>query len=194
MKRKLRSFRKAASIAAFFFSAAFGTAGAAGEGDAFSIPREGVAFLTGDSWIQGGYTIRLYGVQACLRGKTYTDHAGQAQDCGAVSMAMLAALIRDTNPVCRPIASLTADGSAQPPTVLAICTVQLGGRALDLGSMMITQGFAFAALANGGKPVYIPYQIEESIAQAARAGLWAFDDLPHPSRDLLGIVQPQSRK
>ena len=36
----------------------------------------GVTLETGDSWIDRGQRYRLYGVQTCLRGTTYTDHAG----------------------------------------------------------------------------------------------------------------------
>ncbi|UXS05577.1 thermonuclease family protein [Agrobacterium tumefaciens] len=157
--------------------------------NSFSIPGQGVEVLTGDSWLQSRYVVRLYGVQSCLRGKQYTDRAGSKQDCGAVSAAFLAALVRDTNPVCRSVGSLAPSATLQTATVLAICTVRLGGQSLDLGAMMIAQGFAFAALANNGKPVYMPYLIQESIAQQSAAGLWAFSDVPHPSRDLLAIQE-----
>jgi endonuclease YncB( thermonuclease family) len=50
---------------------------------------------------------------------------------------------------------------------------------------MITQGFAFAAIDNQNHPVYLPYLIEEGIAQQARKGLWTFADLPHPNNTLL---------
>ena len=158
-------------------------AGRAEEG--FHVPRDHVQFLTGDSWFDGEHYVRLYGVQACLRGKTYTDHRGQKQDCGVVSTAMLAALVRDTDPICRPVATLLSKQTAQQPTVIVICNVHLGDRDLDLGSMLISQGFAFAAFANERKPVYMPYSIQESIARQARAGLWGFDDVPVPTRDLL---------
>lgn len=150
----------------------------------FVVPQSGVTFLTGDSWQQAGQTMRLYGVQACIRGTAYTDKSGQKQDCGAVSLAVLAAIVRDTKPTCAPIAQLMAPSPSQPSTILVICSAHIGNNALDVGTMLITQGFAFAALANTGKPVYLPYSISESIAQQSRAGLWAYADMPHPNRAL----------
>ncbi|NKL24047.1 thermonuclease family protein [Rhizobium leguminosarum] len=150
----------------------------------FAVPQMGVTFLTGDSWQQARQTMRLYGVQACIRGTSYTDKSGQKQDCGAVSLAMLAAIVKDTKPTCAPVAQLMAPAAGAPPTILVICTAHVGDNALDLGTLLITQGFAFAAMANTGKPVYLPYSIEESIAQQSRIGLWAFADMPHPNRVL----------
>ncbi|MCY1740692.1 thermonuclease family protein [Ensifer sp. SL37] len=155
----------------------------------FQIAQSGITFLTGDSWRQDNQVMRLYGVQACLRGSSYTYRSGQKQDCGAVALAMLAAIVKDTRPTCTPIAQLSLQASAPPSTILVICTAHIGKNTLDLGAMLITQGFGFAALANSGEPVYMPYSIEESIAQQARAGLWAFDDMPHPNRSLLGAIK-----
>lgn len=159
----------------------------------FAVPTTGLTFLTGDSWQQSGQTMRLYGVQACLRGSTYTDKAGQKQDCGAVSLSMLAAIIRDVRPTCAPVVQLSSRASSSPspqgspgePTILVICSAHLGGHVLDLGTILITQGFAFAALTGSGAPVYQAYAAEESIAQNSRVGLWAFSDMPHPNRTLL---------
>ncbi|WP_245472524.1 thermonuclease family protein [Rhizobium jaguaris] len=151
----------------------------------FAVPLSGVTFLTGDSWQQAGQTMRLYGVQACIRGATYTDQAGQRQDCGAVSLAMLAAIVKDTKPTCAPVAQVMAPASGQPSTILVICSAHIGNNALDLGAMLITRGFAFAALETTGKPVYLPYSIEEGIAEQSRVGLWAYPDMPHPNRVLL---------
>ncbi|NTG64786.1 thermonuclease family protein [Agrobacterium rhizogenes] len=150
----------------------------------FAVPQSGVTFLTGDSWQQAGQTMRLYGVQACIRGTTYTDTSGQKRDCGAVSLAMLAAIVKDTKPTCAPVAQLTAPAAGQVSTILVICSAHIGNNALDVGTLMITQGFAFAAMANTGKPVYLPYSLEESIAQQSRVGLWAYPDMPHPNRML----------
>lgn len=151
----------------------------------FRIPREHVQFLTGDSWLDGQKTMRLYGVQYCLRGKVYSDHLGSKQDCGVVSAAVLAAIVHDTNPICRPVATVLDRPEDTKSTVIVVCTLRLGDRELDLGSLLITQGFAFAALANGGKPVYMPYRIQEMIARQAKMGLWAFDEVPLPSKNLL---------
>lgn len=147
------------------------------------VPRSGITVLTGDSWQQGSQRLRLYGVQSCLRDTFYTDGTGQRQDCGAVSAAMLAALVRDLKPTCKLVAQV-ATGPSQPTTSLVICTGEVGGSKLDLGATLITQGFAFAAIDNKNHPVYLPYFIQEGIAQQARKGLWAFHDLPHPSHSL----------
>ena len=150
----------------------------------FIVPQSGVTLLTGDSWQQAGQTMRLYGVQACIRGTTYTDKSGHKQDCGAVSLAMLAAIVKDTKPTCAPVAQLMAPVPDQPSTILVICSAHIGNKALDVGTMLITQGFAFAALENTGRPVYLPYSIDEGIAQQSRAGLWAYADMPHPNQVL----------
>ena len=158
----------------------------------FAVPQTGVTFLTGDSWQQAGQTMRLYGVQACIRGTTYTDKSGQKQDCGAVSLAMLAAIFQDTKPTCAPLAEVATPTSSQPSTILVICSAHVGSNALDVGTMLITQGFAFAALTTSGKTVYMPYSIEEGVAQQSRAGLWAYPDIPHPNHVL--FANPERRE
>ncbi|MFW8642761.1 DUF736 family protein [Rhizobium beringeri] len=117
--------------------------------------------------------MRLYGVQACIRGTTYTDKSGHKQDCGAVSLAMLAAIVKDTKPTCAPVAQLTAPVPNRPSTILVICSAHIGSNALDVGTMLITQGFAFAALEITGKPVYLPLQHRGGgSAAGSRAGLF----------------------
>lgn len=155
----------------------------------FPIPQTGVSFLTGDSWQQAGQRFRLYGVQSCLRGTFYTDKAGRRQDCGSISTAMLAAFVRDLKPLCAAVAQVAA-GQSEPATLVVICTGDVHGRKLDLGATMITQGFAFAAIDNGSHPVYLPYLLEEGIAQQARKGLWAFPDVPHPNAVLFAKPLP----
>lgn len=143
----------------------------------FNIPQAGVTFLTGDSWVQNGQTIRLYGLQSCIRGTTYTNEAGVKRDCGEVSLAYLAALVRDTKPSCTAIAQ-----AGSPPVIQAVCIAHVGANALDLGTIVTSQGFGFAALAADGKPIYSPYLIAELSAKAARRGLWAASDMPHPQQ------------
>jgi endonuclease YncB( thermonuclease family) len=141
----------------------------------FDIPQTGVSLVTGDTWVQNGQTIRLYAVQACIRGTSFTNQAGAKTDCGEASLAYLAALIRDTTPTCTAIAQTGA-----PPVILAVCAAHVGSNTLDLGTILTTEGFGFAALAASGKPIYQPYLIAELTAKKARRGLWAADDLPHP--------------
>ena len=66
-----------------------------GEGSrAASFPIAASAALeTGDTWVQGRTRLRLYGVQACIRGTFFANQLGSGQrlDCGDGSLAMLAA-------------------------------------------------------------------------------------------------------
>jgi endonuclease YncB( thermonuclease family) len=145
----------------------------------FAIPRSGLAFVSGDTWIQNGQTMRLFGVQACIRGAFFTNAAGVRADCGEASLAYLAAMIRDTKPECEP---LFQSGSASP-VIFVVCQAHVGASMLDLGTIMIGQGFAFASFAKDGdaaKPVYMPYMVAELGAKQARAGLWASAFFPHP--------------
>lgn len=49
---------------------------------------EGAVFTTGDTWTFAGETHRLYGVQACLRGTSFTNGNGLRVDCGRASLTM----------------------------------------------------------------------------------------------------------
>lgn len=135
---------------------------------------QGVALESGDTWIADGRTYRLYGVQACLRGTSYTDKAGAARDCGEASLAGLGAFIRDTSPVCAPLTrteQLTYVG----------CYGTVAGNRVDLAVLLIASGFAFAALDGSGMPIHPEYAVIEQDARGRRAGLWQFDDVQHPA-------------
>ena len=142
--------------------------------------RSGVTLESGDSWIDAGKKYRLYGVQACLRGTFYTDKSGHRRDCGEASLAVLAAYIADTSPVCAAVART-------PNTIHVSCYATLGRDRLDLANLMITSGFAFAALRSDGLPLHPPSAVAEHQARERRAGLWQFDDVQHPAI-LLGQV------
>lgn len=138
-------------------------------------------YLTGDSWSDAGTTYRLYGVQSCLRGTSFTNVHGVRRDCGEASLAMLIALIRDLRPHCYDAAALP-----QHRAVFVFCVASRSegsgaGSRIDLGTALIATGFAFAALKPDGKPVHQAYLVAQNIAQQARAGLWAFADLPDPN-------------
>jgi endonuclease YncB( thermonuclease family) len=152
----------------------------------FEIPQTGVTFTTGDAWVQNGRAVRLYGVQACLRGTTFSNQAGAKTDCGEASLAYLAALVRDARPRCTPVAKIE-----RPPTMLVVCSAQIGASTLDLGTILITEGFAFAAFDSNAKPVYMPYLVAEILAKQRKAGLWAAPDLPHPTAILLRALGVQ---
>lgn len=149
-------------------------------GSAFAAPAgyfdltPGVTLETGDTWIAEGKRYRLYGVQACLRGTAYTDRSGEKRDCGEASLAMLAAYIRDTHPVCAPVAESAG-------TAFVACYATIRAERLDLANILIASGFAFAALDAGGMPFHAPYAVVEQKARESRAGLWQFDDVQHPS-------------
>ena len=142
----------------------------------FDIPLSGVTFETGDTWSQGGERFRLYGVQSCIRGTTFTNAAGRKGDCGETSLVYFAALIRDTRPRCTAIAR-----SGAPPVIYAVCAAHIGRTSLDLGTVLITQGFAFAAADAKGRAVNIAYAIAEADARAHRRGLWASIEFPYPN-------------
>ncbi|MEP9389919.1 thermonuclease family protein [Mesorhizobium sp. KR9-304] len=136
--------------------------------------RPGVTLETGDSWIEEGHRYRLYGVQTCLRGTTYTDHTGHRRDCGDASLAVLAAYIADTHPICAPI-------STQEDITYVACYATIGTDRLDLANVLIASGFAFAAMRADGLPQHAPYAVVEQSARERRAGLWQFDDVQHPA-------------
>ena len=70
----------------------------------------------------------------------------------------------------------------------------VGDSTLDLGTVLITQGFAFAAFNDQAKPVYMPYLVAEMLAKKQKAGLWAAPDLPYPNAILLGAIGAAPRQ
>ena len=147
----------------------------------------GVTLETGDTWIAEGNRYRLYGVQSCLRSTTYTDHAGEKRDCGEASLSMLAAYIRDTHPVCAPVAK-SAD------ITFVACYATVGRERLDLANILIASGFGFAALDADGMPFHAPYAVVEQTARESRAGLWQFVDVQHPAILLSRAANERIRK
>jgi endonuclease YncB( thermonuclease family) len=157
----------------------------------FPIPQNAV-YLTGDSWSASGTTYRLYGVQACLRGTSFTNTHGLKRDCGEASLAMLVALSRDLNPQCYDAAE-----SKNGQTVFVFCFASpakgaAAGSRIDLGTALISTGFAFAALKPNGKPVHAPYFVAQLVAKRAKAGFWAFDDVPDPNAIILRTLRNKS--
>jgi endonuclease YncB( thermonuclease family) len=135
---------------------------------------DGITLETGDTWSLDGHRFRLYGVQSCLRGTSFTISPGETRDCGEASLAVLAAFIRDTKPACAPVAQNTS-------LSYVLCFAWVGNHSLDLGTMLISEGFDFAALDDQGLPVIPAYAVAEQEARARRAGLWQFADVQHPS-------------
>jgi endonuclease YncB( thermonuclease family) len=136
--------------------------------------RPGVAIESGETWIQDGKRFRLYGIQACLRGTFYTTANGKRMDCGDSSIAVLAAYIKDTSPVCAPVA---LSGNV----TFVSCFAIVGQDRLDLGTLLIASGFAFASLNSQGKPYQMSYLVTEQTAKERREGLWRFADVQHPA-------------
>ncbi|RWE64104.1 MAG: thermonuclease family protein [Mesorhizobium sp.] len=134
----------------------------------------GVTLETGDTWVADGQRFRIYGVQSCLRGTSYTDKNGQTRDCGDASLAVFAAFIKDTKPVCAPVAKTVG-------IYYVVCYAMVGKDRLDLATMMIRSGYAFAALNAEGLPFHAPYAVAEQDAREKRAGLWQFEDVQHPA-------------
>ncbi|NNG73238.1 thermonuclease family protein [Rhizobium laguerreae] len=139
-------------------------------------------FETGDTWISSGRRYRLYGLQSCLRGTNVTVSAGVIRDCGELDLIMAQALIRDTKPVCATIKNL------DPNNAVVACQTTVGQHRYDLASYMIAQGWGFAAVDSAGQPIVPGYRVVEESARSARAGLWAYSDLPHP----VSVLQQQA--
>jgi endonuclease YncB( thermonuclease family) len=149
--------------------------------------RSGITIESGETWIQEGKKFRLYGIQACLRGTFYTTGNGQRMDCGDSSIAVLAAYIKDTSPVCAPVA-LNGD------VTFVSCFASLGQDRLDLGTLLIASGFAFASLNNQGAPYQMSYLVTEQTAKERKEGLWQFADVQHPAIILSRQAKAEVRK
>lgn len=150
----------------------------------FSVPAD-ASYETGDTWTAGGKRYRLYGVQSCLRGTSFTNANGVKRDCGEASLAMLISLVRDLRPMCYAAANVDYGR-----TVLVFCfaTMEQGnnkGSRVDLGTALISIGYAFASVTLGGIPIYVPYLIAERQAKSTKSGLWAFPDRPDPNAIIL---------
>jgi endonuclease YncB( thermonuclease family) len=160
---------------ALFLVLAFGsTPAVAAPPDGYFHLGTGVTLESGDSWSDGGQHFRLFGMQACLRGTLYTDRTGARRDCGEASLAVLAAYIADTKPLCAQVAQT-------PETAFVSCYGTIGADRLDLAILMISSGFAFASLDERGLPHHSPYAVVEQAARERKIGLWQFDDVQHPA-------------
>lgn len=143
--------------------------------------RPGATLETGDTFVQDGVRYRLWGVQACLPGTRAQLTGGRIEDCGAVSLAGLAALLRDGTASCIEIARSTWRGD---PYAFVSCTVRIDGGEVELGTALIASGFAFAALGPDGRPVHPPYAAAETVARESWEGLWAAQAFDHPAETL----------
>ncbi|MET3595102.1 endonuclease YncB(thermonuclease family) [Mesorhizobium shonense] len=142
-------------------------------------------FESGDTWISNGRRYRLYGLQTCLRGTNVTLSAGVVRDCGELNLIMAQALIRDTKPVCTTVKDLDENNA------VVVCQTTTGEIAYDLATYMIAQGWGFAAVDGAGQLIVPGYRVAEETARAARTGLWAYSDMPHPISVLMQQQQAQ---
>ena len=178
------------AIAALVASAAH-SASAQSPPQWFSIPADAV-YETGDTWTASGARYRLYGVQACLRGTSFTNQHGIARDCGEASLAMLVSLVRDLKPQCYVAA---VDPATRLNFVLCFATLTKGagaGSRLDLATALISTGYSFASLTPDAKPVHMPYFVAQIVAQRSKAGLWQFPDMPDPNGVILRAMRAAS--
>ncbi|MGO4317825.1 thermonuclease family protein [Agrobacterium sp. MCAB5] len=131
-------------------------------------------FETGDSWVSGGRRYRLFGLQACLRGTTVTVSQGTSRDCGELNVIMMQALVKDAKPVCTNIQMINENN------VVVACQTTAGQHSYDFATYLIAQGWGFAAVDSTGQLIVPGYRVAEESARTARAGLWAYPDMPHP--------------
>jgi endonuclease YncB( thermonuclease family) len=142
-------------------------------------------FETGDTWLSGGKRYRLYGLQTCLRGTSVTISSGVIRDCGELNLIVAQALIKDLKPVCTTIKDLDQNNA------VVACQTTSGQRRYDLATYMIAEGWGFAAVDTSGHLIVPGYRVAEESARSARAGLWAYSDMPHPVAVLTGQVGAQ---
>jgi endonuclease YncB( thermonuclease family) len=152
------------------------------------IPASAV-FETGDTWNVDGQTYRLFGVQACIRGTSVTTDNGK-HDCGDLSLHMLTGLVKTWNPLC---AVVGFNSSLKYVVCYADIVVASGRQRVELGTALISSGFAFAAQNSLGGPASITYWAAEQEAEKTKAGLWAYPDLPNPNAVLLKALKEPKR-
>jgi endonuclease YncB( thermonuclease family) len=139
-------------------------------------------FETGDTWVSGSRRYRLYGLQACLRGTSITLSGGAVRDCGELNVIMTQAMIRDARPVCTNMKDIDRNN------LVVACQTTAGQHRYDLATYLIAQGWGFAAVDGAGHLIVPGYRVAEESARAARAGLWAYPDMPHPVTILMQKV------
>ena len=77
--------------------------------------------------------------------------------------------------------------------IFTVCAAHVGQNTLDLGTILISQGFAFAAVSPIGKASQFTYSVVEGEAQKTGRGLWAAKDLPHPTKVLADALKASAR-
>lgn len=147
------------------------------EGGTIGFPST-VEIETGDTWMYQGQKYRLYGVQACIRGSDFVAPDGRRSDCGAHSIAPLAALFTTQTLSCQVV------GRALDGANFVVCAVTVNQTVVDVGTALISSGAAFAAAYPSGDAVSQAYLVAETTAKMHRDGLWA-GTFEHPVKLLL---------
>lgn len=156
---------------------------AAADDGAIAFP-SAVQFETGDTWVHEGAKFRLFGVQACLRDTQYRRTGSEDGDCGLRSIGALAALFSTKTIACQPV------GAAMDGATFVVCAAEVGDTAVDVGTALISSGFAFAAVRPSGAPVLPAYAVAEAVAKENGSGLWA-GQFVHPGTLLLPDEQSE---
>lgn len=151
------------------------------EGSAVSeAPR--ITVLSGAAWQNGERINRLFAVQSCLTGDYAIDARNYKVDCGSASRAALSDFFTRAKITCNTVET------AADFNIVTCRAIFAGQTPVDLGSMLIRSGYAFAAITPGAadqfSPVYKPYAAIEADARKARAGLWGFRSFTHPAQSL----------
>lgn len=155
---------------------------AAGEG-AMPFPAA-VQFETGDTWVHEASKSRLFGVQACLRDTRYRLPGGDG-DCGLRSIGALAALFSTNTVACQAV------GIANDGATFVVCAAEVGGATVDVGTALISSGFAFAAVRPSGAAVLPAYAVAEAVAKRM-AAVCGRDSLSIPVRSCFARTSQRS--
>jgi endonuclease YncB( thermonuclease family) len=114
--------------------------------------------VDGDSLEMAGRRVRLYGIDAPEAVQTCKDGAGAEWRCGEAAREALSGLLDGH------VARCESRGTDRYGRTLATCAV---AGTPDLGAWMVAAGWAVAY--DGRQRVYLA---EESLARAAKRGLW----------------------
>lgn len=165
------------SLGVLLFGLAISPLNAFAESGAVGFPST-VEIETGDTWTYQGQKYRLYGVQACIRGSDFVAPDGRRSDCGAHSIAPLAALFTTETVSCQMV------GRARDGANFVVCAATVNRTVVDVGTALISSGAAFAATYPSGSAVSQAYLIAETTAKMNRDGLWS-GTFEHPVKMLL---------